>query len=286
MDPTHDQDDYRALLSSELERRQARNAAYSARAFAKQIGVSAPFLAQLMRKERALSETKAQAVAAALGWSKPLQTLFVLLVRLEKAGGPEASAALREQIEAVRRRPADFESLDLDAFRLVSDWYHFAIVELCDAAAVPDDPDAVGARLNLDAESAKRAIARLKRIGLIVARDGRLHKAKANYATADVPSAAIRKFHLGSIEQAKRALVRQPIGDRDFSSVTMAIDPDRIARAKEMIRDFRRDLMAFLEGGTRRAVYQMSVQLFRLDRELAGEMLADPAETEVDDEVV
>ena len=55
--------------------------------------------------------------------------------------------------------------------------------------------------------------------------------------------------------------------DRDFSGVTMAIDPKNLPKAKKMIADFRRELMTTLEAGDRSAVYHFSAQLYRLDIE-------------------
>ena len=62
------------------------------------------------------------------------------------------------------------------------------------------------------------------------------------------------------------ALEYSPVEERDVSSVTMAIDVQRIPLAKEAIRAFRRRLMRLLEAGSPDEVYNLNIQLVPVTR--------------------
>ncbi len=54
---------------------------------------------------------------------------------------------------------------------------------------------------------------------------------------------------------------------RDVSGMTMAVSKERLAEARKMIRDFRRRISGYMEGGKRNAVYRLNIQLFPLTQE-------------------
>lgn len=84
--------------------------------------------------------------------------------------------------------------------------------------------------------------------------------------TSDIPSAALRRSHRQTLEQAIESLEEVRIELRDITSITMAIDPARIGEAKTAIRRFRRDMAALLEDGRRTEVYNLNVQLVPVTR--------------------
>ena len=101
-------------------------------------------------------------------------------------------------------------------------------------------------------------------MGLLVQRDDGQWRAsgEALCTTTDVADISIRKAHFESLELARMSLERDAIDERDFSHITMAIDKKRIPEAKRRIREFRRSLCEFLEGGDKEKVYRLNVQIF------------------------
>jgi hypothetical protein len=51
---------------------------------------------------------------------------------------------------------------------------------------------------------------------------------------------------------------------RDFSSMMMAIDPDKISEAKTIIREFRLKMDSLMEQGHKREIYQLAIQFYPL----------------------
>jgi hypothetical protein len=60
--------------------------------------------------------------------------------------------------------------------------------------------------------------------------------------------------------------------ERDFTTVTMAIDKRKLSTAKELIRKFEDELSDLLESGHRTDVYRLSVQLFPFTKDNLGKI--------------
>ncbi len=76
------------LLRLELERRKLRNAAYSVRAFARDLDLSVAFLSQILAGHRNLSEKRAHQVSLKLGLLGKNKELFLALTRYSLSSDP------------------------------------------------------------------------------------------------------------------------------------------------------------------------------------------------------
>jgi uncharacterized protein (TIGR02147 family) len=264
--------DYRHLLREELVARCGRNPVYSARAMARDLQVSPAFFSQIMSGTRALSEERAVSLAEKIRWSAQKRRVFVKLVRLHATSDERLRGEIQRDIKRTigRKKAAlstKYHDLSHDEFKVIADWYHFAIVELADICELKDDSAYVAARFGLSNVTAMQAIERLVRIGLLVRDSGVLKKARDSYRMGAVASSAIRGFHKDHLKKAAAAIEEQAVETRDFSGTTFAINPKKLPRAKALIRRFQSDLMELLEMGDRTAVYHLAVQLYRLDQE-------------------
>ncbi len=264
--------DYRHFLREELVARCGRNPIYSARAMARDLTVSPAFLSQIMSGTRALSEERAVDLADKIRWSVQKRRVFVKLVRLETTTDERLKREIQREIARTvgRKRSvlkSKFHDLSHDEFKIVADWFHFAIVELADVCTLKDDSALVGSRLGISNITAMQAIERLVRVGLLAREDGLLMKSRRNHRMSSVGSAAIRQFHKDHLKKASVAIEEQKIETRDFTGTSFAIDPKKLPRAKALIRRFHSDLGELLETGAKTAVYHLSIQLYRLDQE-------------------
>jgi uncharacterized protein (TIGR02147 family) len=82
-----------------------------------------------------------------------------------------------------------------------------------------------------------------------------------------MPNSSIRKNHAQCLELALDALERVPIELRDFSGMIIAADPELLPEAKQRIRALRREITEILEGGKKKEVYRLSIQLFPLSNQ-------------------
>ena len=159
-----------------------------------------------------------------------------------------------------------FLDLEIENFELVSNWLHFAILELTQVRGFKSSSKWISERLGITKAEADDAIDRLLILGLLARNGDKLVLVKSS-AVRDVPSAAIRQFHKSHLEKAIVALEEQAFEQRNFSGITMAINPKQLPLAAEMIKKFRRKLMKVLEEGDKTLVYHLSLQLYQLDKE-------------------
>jgi uncharacterized protein (TIGR02147 family) len=253
--------DYRGQLSAELARRRLTHPSYSLRAFARTLGLSPAFLSKLLSGQKDLSLEKAALIAERLGYNREEIAQFCHLVQLGKA----RTVRLRDALGQDESETREFAPLTLEAFQVISDWQHYAILELVSCRGFKMSGEYVARRLGIEAAQAVAALNRLVRLGLLKQSKGRWVKSSAFIATpTDKPSRALRNFHAQMIEKAKLAIELQPTDSRDITGLTVPISRDKLEVAKQEIRAFRRRMAKLMDSSRPDSVYQLNIQFFSL----------------------
>lgn len=258
--------DYRSILRREFDARIKANAKYSLRAFARDLKIAPSRLSEVLSGKQGLSRDKARGLARELKLSDKETEFFCDLVESQDARG-----RLTRDLARIRLRKHDidqsFHSLGADSFQVVSDWYHFAILQLIGVKGFKNDPGWIAKALEITRSEAREALERLKRLGLIEEREGELKVLREYVSAGDgVPSSAIRKFHAQVLERAIGALETQTLEERYVSTVFIPIDRANLEAAGRWIRAFRRkfsnkvNALAGPDGAN--AVYCLSMQFF------------------------
>jgi uncharacterized protein (TIGR02147 family) len=257
--------DYRWMLRNVLLTRLAKNSNYSSRALARDLEISSSFLSQVLSGRRNLSEASGLRIANKLNWSQADQDLFLAMIRFELTTDPDLRQRLGEEINLLKPNLEQFRVLSKDHFEALSSWYHFAIIERTKIPGAEMTAKAIAAAFGITSEDAARALDRLFRLGMLIeSAEGPIAN-DDNYGVPAVPSHGIRDFHRQHLRLASIAIQEQEISQRDFSGITMAIDPASLPEARIIIKKFRRDMMKLLEKRAKVAVYHLAVQLYRLD---------------------
>ncbi|MBX9769465.1 MAG: TIGR02147 family protein [Bdellovibrionales bacterium] len=248
--------DFRALLTRELQHRMRMNSRYSLRAFARDLGVDPSHLSKLLRGHKPITLHFIEEASGLLKLTEDERNYYRDLHLAAK------SYALAE----VRT----YAQLSQDVFEIVADWQNFAILELMKVSAFKPEATWIAQRLRVPVSEVEESISRLKRSGLLkVDEHGVWTDTSQGFSThilgPNVSSVAHRRAQKEILEMAAVALQETPIEKRDQSSMMMATSFEKLKKAKEMIRDFRRHLTAFLEEGEDKdAVFQLSISLFPL----------------------
>lgn len=227
---------FRNKLREELARRMRSNELYSLRAFAQSLEVDSSTLSKILAGKRFLSEKKINSLCQKLGL----------------------------KIFSEEKEPAFFSELDQDIFASISDWYHFAILDLTLLQTFKSDIAWMAERLGLQSYEVLGAVERLKRLGLLIEENGQLRKAQAfytNYSEGDT-SAALKEYQRQIIKKALKAVDDCAAENKDITSITIAADSKKLKEAKERIKIFRRELCQFLEDGERDSVFHLTLQLY------------------------
>lgn len=159
--------------------------------------------------------------------------------------------------------------IDEDVFSLIADWQHNAILELTEEADFDPNPAWIARQLSITWVEAQTALNRLLNAGLLVQKKNKkIKKTHVWITTSDhtLTTAAHRRRQKQILAKSTYSLENDPIEERSHTAITIAIDPSRLAQAKQMILDFQRGLCAYLSQGKPGRVYELSVSLFPLQR--------------------
>ena len=258
-------DDFRVYLKDELETRCRANPRYSLRAFARDLKLSPPRLSNILNGRYGLSREAALQIARRLELNPVDQEWFCTLVEAQHS----RSKSLREKAQKrLRESPITYRGMALDEFRIISDWQHFAILELCKCKDFVSSPAWIAKRLNIKLLEAKHSVERLVRLNLLENVNGRLRATGSNFANPqNQPSEAVRSFHRQILSKAGDGLTHQSLEEREFNSLVLAFDRREMMEAKKMIYEFQ---VAFDNRFGRSEnygqVYALALQFFSLTK--------------------
>jgi hypothetical protein len=248
---------FRLLLQSELVRRCADNPQYSLRAFAMHLGADHSTLGQQIRGKRPLTPASIETLGRALGLDRARIDAYVASEHLLVA----AAAAGREARELAR-----------DTASLVSDWWHFAILELLRLPAFRPDSRWIARVLGIPVDDVNRALSALLHLRLMEMRDAAKWvdtSGDAALSFEDFTRVAVERYADEMRRLTIEAAGAVPSTRRDKRSLTVAVATSRVPEAIEAIARFHRELAALLESAgrdERDAVYKLETDFFPLTR--------------------
>lgn len=246
-----DERDLRSVLEQELVERCRKNPKYSIRAFSRSLGVESSTLSKILSGKRVISQSMHLKLGKSLGLPSHEIKKFHSYP-LEKRG---------------RKRMGAYPSLSLPLFSIISDWFHYGILELFKTKGFHPEPKFIAKRLNLRPTQAKDGLSRLQRAGLLkkkgkewILSSDSTSGPGSNSGKTSVPQ---RKLQRQILLQSLEALKEIPIEKRSHTSITMAIDSKRLPEARLLIQEFRKKLCEKLQStNSLDEVYQLSVSLF------------------------
>lgn len=235
------------ILKKDFAQKKKRNQAYSLRSYSRDLGLDPSNLSKI------------------LGYQKEMGAR--LRLKLGKKLGFEKSEIESWLKPAVHSKTAnqDYAEHSLHVFQVVSEWQHYAILEYFKLQDHEHDPKVIAEALGLSLKNTKESLQRLTEAGLLVKTQNGFEPAEES--SSSILNVATSKAHREQqkqiLEGAIDALENVPIEYRSQSSITMAIDCEKLDEAKELIKNFRRDLGRLLSTSSNLTdVYQLSVSLY------------------------
>ncbi len=253
-------EDYvRDLLMMEFLGVQAKNPSYSMRAYSKKVGIPQSAISEIIGRQRKVTAKMAHKIMTGLAVA-PDTIADVLgsyqsLKRSAQAAGSPASQK--------------FQSLNMDQFHLISNWYYFAILSLLETKDAKSTPAWIAKRLGLSETQVENAIARLLRLEMLEL-DPKTKKLKATgiqyRIDPGIATPALKKACRENLEIASEALESTRFEERDFTAITLCLDPDKLPEARRMLKSFRAKFAQQMESGQKKEVYKLTLQLFPLTK--------------------
>ena len=166
----------------------------------------------------------------------------------------------------VNQNSGNVHLYDLETFSLISDSYHYDLLELIKLPNLSHSTKSLSDALGLEQKTVKSALNRLIKLGLLSKDENGRYINKDEFSssiTKTQTSKAHQNHQKQILETAIVALDNVPVEFRSQSSMTMAIDVKKLPQAREFIKEFRRNLAKFLtDSNDPNDVYNLSVSLF------------------------
>ena len=248
------------------------NPSYSLRSMARSLGISPGFLSQVMRGRKKLSSSRAVQFSQIMKLDDNQTTELLRAVTIGSVPKGSEARTILENVIPSNTPSLEYKTIEVERFKVLSHWYHLAILDLSETEKFKLDPNWISRRLKISPIQAATAIERLKNFGLLVKKNGDWKKSDSHIAFAATQSnAAIREHHHQMISKSLEALSDVSPGafnKRSVTGIVLSINPEKLPEAFEMIDQFRRKMERQLSRGKITEVYQLNVQLFNLSHSI------------------
>lgn len=249
---------FRNALNDEFLKRTKKNSRFSIRAFSQQLDIEPSSLAQILGGKRKLTQKMCDRLGAKLGFGPlKMRTLMKSVKREEKSFGA-------------------FNKLEEDAFKVITDWYYYAILELTTCDEFQPKPLWISRVLGITFAETTNAIERLKRLNYLeITPEGKWidRLGDTNNLGNEFKAPAFTEHQRQVLKKALEALDKTSYDKRVQSSMTVTVSKEKVTEAKSMILNFIEELNDFLKSGqTKDEVYNISVSLFPITNINSGEL--------------
>lgn len=247
---------YLHTLRESFGSRQRKNAAYSLRAFAKDLAIDSSNLSAIFQRKRSLPYSRAAQIAKRLKLSPKETALFV-------------ASTMRKQmrLDSIQvKEEAKKYLLEDKYYKIISEWEYYALLQLLQTKEFNPSSAWIAQRLGLSEIRTRQILRNLIELEFIKEdpKKGYVRLSPSLETSEDIESQALQISHIENLNLGKEKIEKVPVDLRDYSSITIAINPDKIPEARAVVREFQEKLYALLSQGEKTEVYQFNCQLFPL----------------------
>ena len=258
-------------LNFSLEKKRLQNAKFSLRAWSRQLGYANPsLLSQLLKGERKLNLQAARLFSENLHLEGNAKKYFDLLVLSQNCKAVDEKKIYFDLLESLRPQSEQVpEPLSVEAFRIISDWHHTAILELVELSDFKNDLEYISRRLggNVSLSNIDRAISRLKKLELLEETPkGNLQRVRDSsfWLENHIPIEAIRHFHKQMIEKALASIEQQSVSERYLQGSMISVRKTDLKRAQKIIQKAHSEILKLSCSGNGDELYYFNSQFFRI----------------------
>jgi uncharacterized protein (TIGR02147 family) len=261
---------YSEFLREEFAQRRELNSSYSLRAFARDLKMSPAALSLVLSKKKGISLAKATFVAKKLKLNDELSSWFCASVGANHSRSAVERKKFEKKLQSTTKPIKQFDELNLEYFKVISDWHHFAILELTYLKNFKSEPKWCATQLGITEQEVTSSVERLVKLGLLQIKEKRWIDTFKFLATPnDIPSHPLKKYNSQLINKSLSAIQEQSVSEREIASHVISIDATRMNEFKNKIRSFLKDFeVTAANSEEKNSVYCLSVQFFNLTKEI------------------
>lgn len=266
MKPLRTYTDYRACLRDAYLERKTKDAGFSYRRLAGEVGFKAAgFFTRILKGEKNISPAMADRFSAWLGLKARDADFFRRLVRFNQARTHEEKQAGLTGL--LNGRHSWLKETDASQYRYYEKWYYPLLREILHAFPFRGDYRKLARTLvpAISPQEALEAVQFLEANGFIRRNAEGTWYLVDRFLNAgpDIAAVSIRTFQMAAMDLAKKALERFPPAERDISTLTLSLSREGAARMKERLARFRSDMLEIArDDGKVDQVFQLNFQIF------------------------
>lgn len=260
------------ILRKFFAKKKAERAGYSLAVLARRVGLSGPFLSQLMSGQRPVPLEFIEPLCAALDLDRESRDELLKRVLEDRGlkGAPPAIAFNPRELGASAAGTA-WSAAPAQQFNVLENWYTIAILDATLLEGYDGSAGFIAERLGLAVTTVEATLAMLRAAGLLTCEDGILRKATLlTEFNSSREQAALTKFNAELLDRAKQTLATETSAEdrerRLISGLVITGSAEKVAWAKLAILGIMREVAGEMSEASAEELYQLSVQFFPLTR--------------------
>jgi len=254
-------------LKTHFDEAQRKNKSYSLRAFAKKLGITPGGLSQILNQRIKLSLDRAHEFVKHLSLPAQEAEYFLLLVQIENAKTLAVRSMLQEKLNQSFPEKTAEPNLTIDQFRLVSEWYGFAVKEIVSSYGAAWTPTRIANELGITKNEVELTLDRLERLELIEKGPrGYLALQPRTLVYSAIPTEAQENYYHGVISKLDESIgVKNP--KKVIATEVMAFDPEDLEEVRRITDEYLDRLIRISKKSKKKTkLYQSLVSFFALGK--------------------
>lgn len=249
------------LLQRVLAKKKKDFKGLSLRWLAEQLGISHVYLSHMLRGTRPIALNIVEPLCQILDLDLETKAKLIDEIFKEKGFKP-LSASKNKKI----RTEANWHLFPVKDLDLVSTWETLAILQTTLLKKYDGTPEFIGKRLFLPTQRVKQILERLIEKGYVQLKSGKISATEAFYEIQSHASKdQIRSYHKSVMMKAQEVLNQKDetaLAERLVTSAAFTCSKDDVARLKNKIADFLKELIEESASMEPESVYQIGLQFF------------------------
>ena len=258
---------YQIFLRDCLADRVINNPTYSLRAFARDLDMAPSMLSQTIAGKRNLSQSSAFKITEKLGMRDKEKKFFLLLLEYKTSRNLEHKYLVLDRLTQLKPKKYKQMNLSIDNFRVISQWYHYPILELTEIQGFTFNSKNIAKCLGITKIEAEAALLRLKRMDLLEIDTNGVARQKQTNLIVDssVADSGLQQYHKVLLEKSISSLQTQSPKEKIIGSEVFALDPSDFTELKELVDDFLNKISSKARSGKRKKnIYTAIINIFNL----------------------
>lgn len=261
-------EDFHVYLRDRVAFERSRKRGFSYRNFAKASGFgSSGYLKMVIDGQRNLGSQAITAINRAFNHSRRESAYFEALVLCNQAKIDKDKQFYQDKLNTLRPKTKQ-KLLDQAKYDYFTKSHFVVIREMVALPNFKEDPKWIAERIkpSIKPDVAEETINKLMVLGLLSRNEqGKLVQSDAIVSTPpDIAAKEIYQYHVQMLNLANKALFEGDPHMRDITAVTLPIPRELIPQVKELIQDFRQNLLDIVNSANQpfSEVFQVNIQCF------------------------